>query len=115
MAEDAGQLSSAGRVRDSAAQDAAADQTGCRRRIIGPVVRRIVRAGVRQSPIQVGQARDEAKIISERPLLPRLVHGPQLYAQLRATATTEPFFALKWHMSVLNRHIRAQHIAGYGP
>ena len=52
-------------------------------RIIGAVLRKIVPASVRQSTIQVGQARDEAGIISKRPLLPRLVHGPQLYPELR--------------------------------
>jgi len=81
------------------------DQTRWRRRIIGAIVRRIVAAVSLQATIQVGQARDEAGIINIRPLLPRLVHGPQLYLQLLAPATSGCFFALKRHIGVLKRCI----------
>jgi len=75
-----------------------ADSPRCRDRIIGSRLRKVVPASVCQSTIQVGQARDEAGIVRKRPLLSRLVHGPQLYPELRITATTGSVFAPKWHM-----------------
>jgi len=110
MAEDAGQLSSAGRVRGSAAQDAAADPTGSADGLLVPS------SGESSAPASVSprSRSDKLEMKPKSSASGRFfrdsatVHS---YTQLRATAITEPFFALKWHMSVLNRHIRAQPIA----